>query len=369
MPYQVHLRAPAEAERDLLRVWRDNLTLEGTAEEKFAWLYRKAPELPDTVLLLTNEPEGEGSDGGEVVGSAGIGIRQFLVDNKPERVGLLADLAVDRAHRSVAPALALVRRGKEFALGRFAFAYGFPNRLAEGVFLRAGYRRLGLIERYVRVLRHASYLERVGDEELARLPAQARPLAAWALASAAGRSAVGAGLDLAGLARGGMQLLSGGLQVDLRWPAPVDENVDAIWRAARGEYPVIAARTAQFLEWRFFSRAGPDLVVARDRRSKTPVAYAVVEQTHVRDLFGTRQGVLALLDQLPVAAYRRGAQSLSMRYLGQGWLTDALAKRGFVTRGVGRTIVVAARAGLPDSVAAALADAKNWHLTDADEDT
>jgi hypothetical protein len=39
----------------------------------------------------------------------------------------------------VGPALALVRAGKALVDEHYQLAYGFPNKLAEGVFKRAGY--------------------------------------------------------------------------------------------------------------------------------------------------------------------------------------------------------------------------------------
>ncbi len=370
--YQVERRRPVEVEAELCRVWADNLTLESTAAAKFAWLYRDAPEPATTVLMLLARG-GDGDDGGPaVVGTAGVGVRRFEVAGAAVRAALMADLAVDRAHRSVAPALALVREGKACALAEHALAYGFPNKLAEGVFARAGYRRLGTIERHVRVLRHADYLDRVGDAELARVPVGLRPATTWVLRQPAGRALAAAGLDVLALGRQAGAVVGATRQLALRWGADVDERIDHVWARARVDYPVVATRTARFLAWRFFARPGCTLVLACERAGGAPVAYAVVETVeghlHLRDLFGTRAGVLGLLDRLPAAAYRRGARSLSIRYLGQPWLATALATRGFIARGGGRAIVVAAGPSLPAAAAAEVTDVTRWHLTDADED-
>src|SRR5687768_3975819 len=124
--YVVERRPVAEVEADLRRLWDDNLTVAGGVARKFAWLYREAPDL---------------------------------------RAGVLADLAVDRPHRSVGPALALAREAKAWTLGNLDLAYGFPNKLAEGVFKRVGYKVLGTMPRYARVLRHAGYAARVTEED------------------------------------------------------------------------------------------------------------------------------------------------------------------------------------------------------------
>jgi hypothetical protein len=369
--YRVERRAPEAAYDDLARIWGANLQLEATAAEKFAWMYRDAPDRPEAVFLLH---AGDGDAGALAIGTAGVGIRRLAVGDRELRAGLLGDLAVDREHRSVMPALTLVREVKAWALGALDVAYGFPNKLAEGVFKRVGYKSLGTITRYARVLRHARYLDDVGDPELARLPAAARPVAKATLARPALASVIAHGIDAAVIARGGARLARAMSRLRLAWPAQLDDRLDALWAAARGDYAVVAPRTAQFLTWRFFR--GPhsamrSLALAVDRRGE-PRAYAVIERTgdtaHLRDLFGHRADVADLLDRLVPALYRRGAASMSIRYLGAPWLVDVLAARGFAPRDSSRMIAYGVAERTDPAVAAQLADPAAWHLTDADED-
>ena len=99
--YAVERCAPAAVRADLERLWDANLTLESHPADKFGWLYAEAPVVPATVFVLRAD--------GAAVGTAGVGVRRFQLGADVGEAGLLADLAVDKAHRSVGPALALVR--------------------------------------------------------------------------------------------------------------------------------------------------------------------------------------------------------------------------------------------------------------------
>ncbi len=376
--YRVERVAPADGRDDLLRLWSDNLHVEGGVEAKFDWLYRDAPLVPDDVFFLRT---GDGA----VVGTAGVGLRRFQLGagsgssggGDPARdaiAGLLADLAVDKAHRSVGPALALVREVKAFALGRHELAYGFPNALAEGVFKRVGYHPLGNITRWARVLRHADYAGRVRELELSRVPPAARELLYRAAEQPWFATLAGAAVDLAQLARRSPAALEAArrLRVEAR-PALDGGGIDALWARARVEYGVVAHRTASVLSWRFPTAATRTWYGGHARGPGGLRAYAVVERSddgsaHIRDLFGHRPDVLALLELLPALLYRTGATSLSMRYLGAPWLSEALAARGFSTRQARRLIVVGTSETLPPETAALVRTPDAWHLTDFDED-
>jgi hypothetical protein len=117
--YVVRRCRPEEARGAVEELWQRNLTLEQSAAEKFAWLYEQAPEPPEALFVL----EAKVAEGAlRPVGTAGVGIRQIAVGEQRLRAGLLADLAVDRDHRTVAPALRLVREVKTWALGELELA-------------------------------------------------------------------------------------------------------------------------------------------------------------------------------------------------------------------------------------------------------
>lgn len=367
--YSVTMLEPEDARAELARLWTDNLPIEGGFERKFAFLYREAPERADGVFLLAAEQDGAR----RWVGTAGVNLRRVWARGRELRAGLLADLAVDREHRSVMPALALVRAVRTWALDELDLAYGFPNKHAEGVFTRVGYKPLGRMGRWARVLRHAGYVARVRELELPGMPPRMKKLVVRAagvpmLANLASRA-----VDTAKMMKVTGAALQASRQLKLTWHDRADDRIDALWQTARGDYDAIGVRSARLLRWRF--PVGPNVQIAlgSSRKDGAPRAYAVIERdgvaAHVRDLFGHREDLGALLDLLIPALYGRGAASVSMRYLGPRWLIDLLEGRGFVRRVSDRLVAVGVKDGLDPEVRDAVTSADRWYVTDVDEDT
>jgi GNAT superfamily N-acetyltransferase len=368
--YSVERRPFVEVETELRRLWDDNLTVDGGVERKLAWLYREAPDPPDGVFMLAADGDDEPR---RWVGTAGVLIRRVQIAERELRAGLLADLAVDRAHRSVGPALMLAREARTWTLGHLDLAYGFPNRHAEGVFKRVGYKVLGKMPRYARVLRHAGYAAKVTEDDLARAPAPLRSFLLRGLQQPALANLAGLAADAAVLALGAAEGIGAASRLRLEYVARPDERFDRLWAAAHASFGVVGQRTSHFLDWRFPPSDAISFAVASTRRTGEPRAYAVLERdgdtVHVRDLFGHPTDIPALLDLVIPALYARGAASLSMRYLGAPWLVDALTARRFATRATERTITIGTSERLPAEVRARIEDATSWHMTDADEDT
>lgn len=364
--YTVERTRPDDVADDLCALWDRNLTVEGGVRAKFAWLYRDAPRRASDVFLLV---AGDGAR----VGTAGVGVRGIQLGDRDGAAGLLADLAVDKNHRSVGPALALTRAVKEWALGQYDIAYGFPNKLAAGVFKRVGYRTLGTITRWARVLRHRGYVDRVRQLDLQRVPPAVRELlyrgVEWpGFASVASRA-----IDVAQLARRSPATVAAARQLRLSPAGNPARAIDDLWRRARGEYEVCGFRTHEVLAWRYPPAPHRGWWHAYARGGGELRAYAVVDRidnhAHIKDIFGHRAEVLQLLDLLPPALYRSGAHSISFRYLGASWLSDGLSARGFQPRQSERMIAVGIGDALPAAMHARIGDATAWHLTDFDEDT
>jgi hypothetical protein len=360
---------PGEARAEVEALWERNLTLEQSAAEKFARLYERAPHPPETLFLLdANAP----SAPPRVIGTAGVGIRELAVNQHHLRAGLLADLAVDREHRTVAPALRLVREVKAWALDELDLAYGFPNPHAEGVFKRVGYTLLGDLPRYVRVLRHRSYLDRIGDAELSRLPTWLRPLAHDVLTSKGwSQKAAVTAVDLAQLGRDLGFLVAARRQEHFSVTDEVPAGVDALWQRCRSQHAVVSVRSQRMLEWRYPAHRGRWWAAARSGSRLD--AYAIVDRVgevaHIRDLFGGRVAMESLLRQLVFECYRRGAASISMRYLGDRWMSDLLRLARFDERKAHRRIFVGVSPKLERRLQAMLVDPACWFITDFDEDT
>jgi hypothetical protein len=367
MRYEVVAREPARVKSELCELWRDNLTLACTAEAHFDRLYRDAPDPAPAVFVLC---AAGGAGDAQIVGANGFSIRRFqLGAGVEDRAAVSGDLVVGRAHRSLLPALRLIRAVREHTAGEYAFCYGFPNAKAEGVMARAGFHVLGKTTRYARVLRHASYLPSVAaragaPRQLTAIVRSAAPLRLL------GR-ALSPVIDVARLAGGLPEIAEAQRRYSLAWTGAVDGRFDELWTRARREYDVIGARTAALLRWRY-PRAE---IAALERRSdRTLVAYAVIERdattraAHIRDVFGHKSALGPLFDLLLPAVWWAGAHSISIRVLGAPYLVEALVDRGFEPRGERRTVVVhVGRAH--EAARARIESADTWHLLDLDEDT
>jgi hypothetical protein len=351
--YDVRYVNPELVRADLVRVWQNNLPVDEGAEAKFAWIYQQAVDPPPGVFVLAVSDRAGVED--RIVGTAGLGVRSFVLDDRQLRAGLLADLAVDREHRTALPALRLVRGARTAVLRDFDLAYGFPNRSAQAVFLRCGYRKLGTLTRWARVLGHAPYVHKVV------------PVAPFSRLA-------GAALDVGNLVQLAARSLPARRRSKLEWLHGFDSRFDRLWQDARGSYTLIGQRDAAFLRWRF-DQPGHRFQIASlvDRRDSTRLlAYTVVERVggacHLRDLFGHPAELGPLLDLLLPSLARRRATSASIGFLGSDAIGELLASRGFRERESERVIVYdvsPAHAGLNEIAS----DVQSWHLTDADEDT
>ena len=348
MSYRAVLTDPTERKAALLRLWSDNLPVEVDPAAKHRWLYLDAPTGRAEAFVLEHD--------NTPVGCAGITVRELWHGDDRLRAALLADFAINRAHRTVMPALILQRSVKRHVEASFDLSYGFPNAHAVGIHLRTGYHALGELGRYVRVLRHGGYLARsYGDSLAAR--------------------AAGVAVDTANLA---MQLARAITPVRaraLRWLEDLDVRFDRLWETARAGFGLVGRRDAAFLRWRFLAQPGHRNRIAAlvDRRSDALRAYAIVggqrgEMAHLHDVFGDLASIGDLLLLLVPALYARGHTAVSVRFLGDPRLIDILQAHHFSLRDRSRTVIV--HEGAHCAIASSIVrDPGSWYITDLDEDT
>jgi len=351
--YRALLTEADAARSSLIDLWTRNLRIVSALDEKFRWFYLDAPSGPANAFLLEAQ---DGADAGRAVGCAGVGQRELCYRGQRLRAALLADLAVDRSHRTVLPAITLQRSVRRHTQTAFDLSYGFPNEHAVGIHVRIGFHLLGHMERWVLVLRHEPYLRRVLDGRVI-------PAVAGKLVDASCRLARAPRIVRAALRR----------RLDLL--DDVDERFDRLWERSQARYPITARRTSAFLRWRFLRKPSERNRIAAitDRLGGELRAYAVIgersETAHLLDLFGeSDEDVDRLLDLLTRRLRREGFAAISVRFLGLPALAGQLAARGFRLRERVNAVVVDPGAGLPIDPAV-VRDPQNWYLTDGDEDT
>jgi hypothetical protein len=351
--YRAVLTDPGEGRAALIRLWTSNLHVRGDAAAKLDWLYLDGPAGRAQAFVLQHDDA--------PVGCAGITVRELWYRDRPLRAALLADFAVDRAHRTGFPALVLQRTVKRHVDGAFDLSYGFPNDSAVAVHRRIGYHELGGMNRYVRVLRHGGYLERRYGHAL--------PM-----------RALGAVVDAAKLAVRVARAARPATTGTLRWQDDVDPRFDQLWQATRGQYGIACRRDAAFLRWRFLRKPGERNAIAtlcarggRNGRGGDLRAYAIVGGTaggmaELLDVYGPLDAISDLFTLLMPALYARRYTAVGFRFLGDPRMTALLEAHHFSLRDHRRTVVVHEGTSCPIDPAV-LRDRAAWYLTDLDEDT
>lgn len=344
MGYRATRADPTEAGDPLIRLWTENLSVHGDPQTKLKWFYVDGPAARGEAFLLRAPDDAP-------VGCVGMRQRDLARGDTRVRAALLADFVVDKHHRSALPALTLQRAAQRHVDAAYDLSYGFPNDSATAVLRRVGYHELGHMTRYVRVLRHESYLEQlVGD-----LP---------------GLSLGAGAIDRARVAATALQAVPSRARFALRWLSDFDARFDEL--AARPMPLIHCQRTSALLRWRFVERSGIAALV--ERRGGRVHAYAVVRgapgaPAELADLFGAdRAATSALLALLVPALYSRGHRTVGLRYLGDPALPQLLVEHGFRPRSDRRVVVVHVGPRCPIDAATAH-DANAWYLTDLDEDT
>ena len=136
---------------------------------------------------------------------------------------------------------------------------------------------------------------------------------------------------------------------------------------------VVGERTTAFLRWRFPPGTGTRFITLQRRGEERLRAAAVLEfdestgAAHVRDLFGHHDDLGPLIAGLMPHAYRAGASSLSVRFLGAPLVERLLVAHGFALRAGDRSVIIDVGAAGAEH-RSLLADASRWHLFDVDED-
>ena len=268
MKYVVEKADIAKDKDCVLKFW--NAFHERPLDRKYSWLYENNPSGKAHVWLLRHQGSGE------LVGMAGLFPRWVWLQGEKKLAVIAGDFFVHEQHRTVGPALTLQKSvvaavGKDVAV----LAYSFPNRLAEAIMKRVGYRPIGELQRWVKITRTAPHFIRRG------VP---RPLA----------SLIGSFLDL------GMRLQSMThrfcrcKQYRCEDTDRIDERFDRLWESDPAEYQFIGVRNMDYLRWKFLQDPDDDhrFFSIEDRKRDTLLGYLVYcrrgERIEIRDAFFPR---------------------------------------------------------------------------------
>lgn len=296
----------------IIDIWRRNLADVDRLEEKFDWHFLNNPYGMGRSWILEAD--------GQPVGATSLGIRPVKVGNVTIAAGVACDLAVDRKHRLLQPALMLQKTLLAAMKSTVGYIYGVPNRLGDAVLLRAGYREVCEVHRYARVLRLSSYAGR---------SRYLRPV-----------SRVAGGIaDTAYMAISALR--------ERPWSRPntvilddFDGRFDELWQRAKSGHAVLTTRDSRFLRWRYrdcpLSRYTIIGLLSSDQARLLGYLIYSVENGHAlcADIFaGAAHGeITTLISAWARHARSRGLTSMSISCSGDPILTMALTRAGFRRR-------------------------------------
>jgi hypothetical protein len=339
---EADLAAAAPAIEEL---WTRNLAGHkgDSARTKLQRAYVNNPAGPGTVVLLrvegTSNPQG----------AQGLHPRSFHLGSRPLLAIGLADYVVNADHRTLGPALMLLRRAVQLGTERFDLIYGMPNAKAVPVFTRAGLKCLGAVRRYAKPLgtRH-----RLAQYVPIGVAASVAPV-------------VDGALRLRDRARS-----SCGAQLSCEAAAWDDEVFDDVW-IRRPPGLLLAERSGRLLRWRFATPAAAGWRACAARNDQGVVQGYIVWRdiagfAQIGDFFTIDPGSLTTSLMLAFARYATyaGVQTISVEFFGSSVVADQLRRAGMVMR---RDHAPVFALGNPNA-ALALESSDVWYLTEFDND-
>ncbi|MGB3270137.1 MAG: hypothetical protein WBA65_09335 [Rhodanobacter sp.] len=309
-----------ERDRDtVIGLWRGNIGWQDQLDRMYDVFYLDCPYQKPLLRLLRHRASHE------IVGTVGMGARAVLWRGNELVVGCASHFVVRREHRSLKPAVALLRSLLEASLQHFPFVYGMTNDRGGAVCKRADLAVPTQLQRHVKPLRYRDYATRLLPGPLGRLSGRLLD------------GALAAGRQL------GTPLRRTGLHA--HWSDTIDARMQQMWeRSERGD-GFSTVRTTSMLRWRFLDLPAIDrrfLLVAP--APGAPLLAWFVCETNVRtprfmtvtDAWfagGAHCADRRAIRELCRMGYAAGYDAIEMRLTAASAAIDAWRAEGFRTRG------------------------------------
>lgn len=330
----------ADAKRDreaILALWRQAFPFPMKHSIKYDWCYVPTPQGDGRLYVM------EYGDDATVIGVQGIVPRCWWHQGKAIHTGICADLVVDINHRSIGPALTMVRSMVEIEQNqaKAALLYAFPNPKTEALYRRAGYQKMGEITRYARPLRLRVWLQRKGLPSLIA-------------------KVVGALADLVLQTRVVLSTLGVSRQWRYASVTEFDARFDELWsRVAKNAGPMVM-RNSEYLRWRFSNNfAGQTRVMvleAQDGRIDGYVVYLIDadKMVTIMDFLAVdNQTVLSKMLNLCIRQmYKQGYCGITLEFAGPQVVAHMLRQVAFSPRNTNPIYAVFSdtTSGLPQGI-------------------
>jgi hypothetical protein len=242
--------------------------------------------------------------------------------------------------------------------GDLSFCYGFPNRSAEPVMKRVGYKKFGSVTIFIKIIKTARQLRKLG------LPDGF----VWLISPL---------LDFS------LKLLS--LETWYRFKGDficetidtIDERFSRFWEERRNDFDFAGERGLKYLHWKFCEDPDDDnyfFTVSNSDKSEIKGYIVFRIQNHVIDIRDLvcpkeRKTTMLLLSNFLRYARQEGAMAIQVGMCAQNSLTGMLKKFGFFMEKKDRRHVLTYCSERFKERLAKIKTSDNWLLFQFDEDT
>lgn len=320
-------------------------------DAKFEWIYLGNPNGKASLWMVHHE------ETSALSGMTALFPRIFSIKEDSRYCAVAGDLLVHPKHRSLGPALMLQRNVVSKAKnGEYCFIYGFPNKSAEAVWKRIGYKFLGPTVRLTKVLRTSSLLKKYAIPKA--LSYIFSPLIDFGLYLFSAETWKFKSKDYI-----------------CRFVDFPDERFDRFYEKLKKQYSVVGQRDSEFLKWKYLN--DPD-----DKHQFFAVFNSSEDELHgyiafcrserrasVRDFaFGNNEAANESLVVYFLKHMRKqGSEAVTFRFLENNELISFFKKYQFVKRADEGNIYYytndKSMAGIDHK------NAGNWFITIGDQDT
>lgn len=343
----------------VLRLWTENMSdpvIASVARRRLRWFYEENPEgAPETSLVLENGTQ-------EIVGCGSFYPRAMVVDEKMWRVGILSDFAVTPAHRLAGPAVILQRSLiNSHRLAGVDFLITYPNRNAESIFKRVGYKVIGGTTTWVKVLRSRREVsKRVKSSLMRNLVA----------------GAIDTGLAFLDVVRHLKANRNETRKLVARSADAPDQRFEELAESTERQHRIEGVRSVAYLDWRYRRFHSNTyrffyLEEAVTRRIAGYLVYTTKDgDVTIADLLTEGRGPIVERLLIEFAAFQRRAGSSSIRatYIGADEFGERLKALGFIQRPNQRSLLAYFGADTPAELKETVLEKKNWLMFDPELD-
>ncbi|MCP3178148.1 GNAT family N-acetyltransferase [Desulfuromonas sp. KJ2020] len=152
MPYSI-VNADLKEDQDLIvSLWKRNF--EGSPNGRFEWIYKNNPYGQPITFLLREENDGS------IIGSYSLFPRTIWINGEYYTGYICGDLVVDTQHRTLGPAMTLIKAALKKSEEEDLVLFGFPNNLSGPVLLLCGFKEIGPRTQLTKVIKSEYLISR-----------------------------------------------------------------------------------------------------------------------------------------------------------------------------------------------------------------